>query len=90
MIAFEKCDTQVRNNCKGDSEISEWFKDRWILILENNKEFSQREFDQKSVSKASFLYWYKMSLDQNIEYVKEIERQKFSLNDSFWNLGSMT
>ena len=90
MVAFERCDTRLRTKCKSDKEIRDWLQERWFLIMENDKEFSQREFDHDSVTMASFVYWYKMSPDYNIDYVREVERQKFSLNDSFWNLGSIT
>ena len=89
MVVFEKCDWRT-DKCKSDADIDEWLKQKYIVVLENNKVFSQREFDKKSIDQNSFLKWYSMSPDQRIEYVNVIERQQFNLNDSFLAFGSLT
>ena len=36
-IAFVKCDSTKREDCKSDEEIAEWFNFKYILVLENQK-----------------------------------------------------
>ena len=70
MIVFEKCDRSVANNsCKSEVEITQWLKFRWIVIIKNDKEFSQREFDENSVENSSFVHWFNMTPEYKIDYV---------------------
>ena len=39
MVVFEKCDLGP-SLCKNDADIDEWLKQKYIVVLENNKVFS--------------------------------------------------
>ena len=39
MVVFEKCDLGP-SKCKSDADIDEWLKQKYIVVLENNKVFS--------------------------------------------------
>ena len=74
MIVFERCDPE-KTTCKSETEIDEWLQYRWIVVLENRKEFSQREFDHKSVQESSYFYWFSLTPELRMDYVREIQRQ---------------
>ena len=44
MVVFEKCDRELRYDCKSEEEIAEWMQQKYILILENFKRFVPHKF----------------------------------------------
>ena len=75
MVVFERCDqSDPEAKCRSESEIDDWLMYRWIVVLENRREFQQREFDDKSVVKSSFFRWFSLTPQIRMDYVREIQR----------------
>ena len=46
MVVFEKCDkSKAAAGCKPDSEITDWMREKYIVLYENQKRFIQHKFD---------------------------------------------
>ena len=40
MVVFERCDpANPKAKCRSESEIDDWLMYRWIVVLENRREF---------------------------------------------------
>ena len=44
-IMFEKCDSNLVDNCKTDEEITEWMKRKFVVVLENQTRFDNAEYE---------------------------------------------
>ena len=56
-MTFVKCNSTEREDCKSDEEIRDWFKYKYILVLENQKRFISNEFGEKTLKAESSTRW---------------------------------
>ena len=53
MIVFEKCDRELRSDCKSEEIITKWLHDKYFIVLENTEEFLSHAFDRDRITKLS-------------------------------------
>ena len=68
-IIFEKCDREVRNDCKSDKEIDEWMFSKYIIMLINKKKFKSNKFESERIYKQSTLQWFPLSSNYRQDWV---------------------
>ena len=49
MVAFSKCDSEERNDCKSEQEITDWLSFKYIIIHKNEKRFFLHRLDGKHI-----------------------------------------
>ena len=54
-IIFEKCDPEIRDDCKSDEEIDDWMFSKVIIVIENKKHFKSNKFESERIYKQSKL-----------------------------------
>jgi len=86
MIVFEKCDPRKRAleglKCKSATEIDKWLEFKYMLVLENSRQFVQHKFGEMRIEESSHLKWYPISTKTRTDVVKMITRTDMQLNDS--------
>ena len=64
---------------------------KYIVVIKNEKKFIDHKFDiEERIEKSSILTWHPLTLVLRTDYVHKILRTRYEMNDSIWNLGSMT
>ena len=88
MIVFEKCDKKrsPQINCASETSIEQWMKFRYILTVENTKQFIQHEFEDDGIEKTSEIYWHALNYKDRTDYVKMIHRTSIELKDDYWGI----
>ena len=46
VITLNKCDPKERSTCKSDDEIERYLRDKYIIVLENNYNFKQQNYEE--------------------------------------------
>ena len=82
MVAFVKCDSKLRNDCKTEEEIHEWLTFRYIIRLQNTKRFLSNEFGVLKTEASSKIKWEAISKDSRTERPQLITRNKAIFKDS--------
>ena len=49
MIAFVKCDNDLRDDCKTEEQIDEWMKFKYMFVLENSRRFIPHQFSSDRI-----------------------------------------
>ena len=62
-ISIETCKntTENGNHCKSPELITEWLKDKYILLYYNQIKFNTTAYHEESLSHRSYLRWVKTS-----------------------------
>ena len=87
MVAFVKCDSKERNDCKTEAEITEWLTFKYIIRLENSKRFIPNEFGADKIQKSATLRWESISAEARSEMPQHMTRTKAIFKDSRLQIG---
>ena len=91
MVVFEKCDpAKSKVTCKSDAEIEQWLKYKYFYGIMNSRIFRTHLFDEERILSRSTTVWFPISSGSRIDYVNIINRYTMQLNDSPFNIGSVT
>ena len=89
MVVFEKCDPEKRTTCKSEEEITAWLEFKYIILLENSKQFVSHLFETDRIAESGWIRWFPVSNQARTDYVKIINRSELNLNDYRVNIGSL-
>ena len=96
-LMFEKCDSTVTWGCKSDTEITDWLKRKFIVILENTSRFDNgnyledANFESGKIVKESRVKWVGINSQLRQEMANDIRITSVELQD--WkviNLNDLT
>ena len=91
MIVFEKCNNATSAvTCKSEAEIRKWLKFKYFVGLINSRVFVQHKFEDERIQTESHLLWFPVSTSVRMDHVVILNRFTMQLNDSHFNLGSIT
>jgi hypothetical protein len=48
-LSFDKCDPTVRTTCKNETEVKEWLKKKYLVIVYNKNTFVTDEFKERTL-----------------------------------------
>ena len=86
MVAFVKCDSKKRNDCKSEEIIDEWLTHKYIVRLENSKSFVPNKFGEDKIEKTSRLKWEPVSKNSRMERPQLMIRTKSIFKDSYFQI----
>ena len=67
-ITLIKCDPEQRSTCKSDKEIAEYLRDKYIVVLENNYNFKQQNYEEtKRVESLAKMLFFPLNANNEIE-----------------------
>ena len=84
-VAYRICDDE-RDDCKSREEISEWLKNKSIIILENEHKFLTDDYENP-VRKQSRVELYKIVPSGAWKYMRLIRRFELLLSDHLLSIG---
>ena len=63
MIVFEECNSEVDTtiDCASKATIDEWLKYKYIVTVENERDFIQHIFEGDPMSEKAEIKWYPIS-----------------------------
>ena len=56
---MERCHGRV--DCRSDAEIDEFFRNKYLVAIHNQKKFDHDNFEEESIIKESILTWISIS-----------------------------
>ena len=86
MVAFVKCDSEKRNDCKTEEEINKWLTFKYIIRLENSKRFIPNEFGEDKINKSARMRWEAISKEARVERPLLMTRTKASFKDAYFQI----
>ena len=57
-VHLERCNPDVRPDCKPDDEITQWLKRKFIITITNNERFNPNDYSDDKVVQESVLIWH--------------------------------
>ena len=69
MVAFEKCDRQLRADCKSEEEIDLWLDSKFIIILENQRRFIPHVFGDERMEESARFRWFPITYQAKTDKV---------------------
>ena len=90
MIVFETCNNKTSSQtCKSEAEIEEWFENKYIFTLFNQKKFQQHKFEDERIQRFSQIKWHPLTYNLRADYAYLITRGELQLNDKHFNIGGI-
>ena len=84
MIVFERCNSTL-TTCKTDDEIERWLRYKYIVTIQNRKDFIQYEFGENRINMQSEVNFLPMSFERQ-DHVRMITRHEATLIDNPFSL----
>ena len=60
-IYFEKCDPEKRTTCHNETEIKQWIRRKFIMVVQNQERFDDFAYGDDRIVKESILTWIPMN-----------------------------
>jgi len=91
-VQFIKCNKELHPDieCKSDEEITEFMRDKWILLLYNQIRFDSNYYGEEAIIQESRIMWVPVNsqIQQSLPF--KIMKTKLFLQDESINLDDLT
>ena len=61
LLRLEKCRESPTLKCKSEEEITEYFRNKWLLLFYNERQFDANHYGYESIVKTSRLKWHSVN-----------------------------
>ena len=93
---FELCDEEKNKEnpetasivCANQTEVNEWMSFKYIMAVEQNKNFIQHKFGEQRFEFSAEAQWYPINPEQKEDYVNRYTRATVELSDNFFSIGN--
>ena len=81
-IIFAKCTESETRECASEQEMQRFFRQKYILTLQNNSYLNLEEYGADKIVKSSSLVWNPINIQLKQESVHKIEVIEVEMQDS--------
>lgn len=85
-----RCEETETQKCKSNDEITAFFRDKYLLLLFNEKYFDSNQYEESSIVSAARVKWFTINTQVQQQIPMQITKSQIFLQDKNVDLDDLT